>query len=79
MAFHRLAGTPSPSERWYVEASGRVFQDAVLTRRSKGMEVPMAAQPMEFRFTMGSTYTYLSASRLDSVAKAAGIPVRRAR
>jgi len=36
----------------------------------------MAAQSIDFWFTMGSTYTYLSVARLDSVAKAAGGPVR---
>ena len=36
----------------------------------------MAAQPIDFWFTMGSTYTYLASSRLDPVAEAAGVPVR---
>lgn len=36
----------------------------------------MAAQAIDFWLTMGSTYTYLSVARVDSVAKAAGISVR---
>ncbi len=40
------------------------------------MEAPAGARPLDFWFTMGSTYTYLSVARLDGVAKAAGVPVR---
>ncbi len=35
----------------------------------------MAARSIDFWFTMGSTYTYLSVGRIDRVAKAAGIAV----
>ncbi len=36
----------------------------------------MAAQSIDFWFTMGSTYTYLASARLDGVAEAAGVPIR---
>lgn len=36
----------------------------------------MAARSIDFWFTMGSTYTYLSVARLDGLAGAAGVPVR---
>lgn len=35
----------------------------------------MAAQSIDFWFTLGSTYTYLSVGRLDSMAKAASVSV----
>ncbi len=40
------------------------------------MEASAGARALDFWFTMGSTYTYLSVARLDGVAKAAGVPVR---
>jgi 2-hydroxychromene-2-carboxylate isomerase len=36
----------------------------------------VAAESIEFWFTMGSTYTYLSAARFESVAREAGVPAR---
>jgi 2-hydroxychromene-2-carboxylate isomerase len=36
----------------------------------------VTAQSLDFWFSMGSTYTYLSVGRLDRVAKAAGISVK---
>src|SRR5690348_2886728 len=35
-----------------------------------------AAKPIEFWFTMGSTYTYLTVMRLPELEKASGIPFR---
>src|SRR5690348_17709932 len=35
-----------------------------------------AAKPIEFWFTMGSTYTYLTVMRLPKLEKASGIPFR---
>ena len=40
------------------------------------MKETAATQSIDFWFTMGSTYTYLASARLDSVAEAAGVPVR---
>ncbi len=40
------------------------------------MEASAGARALDFWFTMGSTYTYLSVARLDGVAKAAGVSVR---
>jgi 2-hydroxychromene-2-carboxylate isomerase len=39
-------------------------------------EALVANEAIEFWFTMGSTYTYLSVARLDRVATAAGVSVR---
>jgi 2-hydroxychromene-2-carboxylate isomerase len=39
-------------------------------------EILMAADPVDFWFTMGSTYTYLSVMRLDDLQKSSGIRFR---
>jgi 2-hydroxychromene-2-carboxylate isomerase len=39
--------------------------------------MPAAAQPIDFWFTMGSTYTYLTVARLDNLVKSCGISLRR--
>jgi 2-hydroxychromene-2-carboxylate isomerase len=36
----------------------------------------MATPAIDFWFTMGSTYTFLTVGRIDEVARAAGVPVR---
>ena len=38
--------------------------------------MPVAAQSIDFWFTMGSTYTYLASARIEAAARAAGVPVR---